>query len=117
MIYIILAVVVVILLVFFNPTAKRIRKINELIDKDRSVCDVIEALEGWQILPVDTGGLKIVLTTSHILNELYITYKGKRPTNEDIEYLYKELTREDSVVTKAHKANMPVDMYIRGRKY
>ncbi|MBO7280589.1 MAG: hypothetical protein J6V00_05420 [Bacteroidaceae bacterium] len=117
MIYIISIVtiaVVVVLWFMFNPTAKRIREINALIDKDRSVCDVITSLEDWAVIPVDTGGLKIVLPSSLIIKELYITYKGERPTNADIKYLHWELTREDSVVTKAHRVNMPVEAYMAG---
>lgn len=112
MIYIISIVAIAILWFLFNPTASRIREINALIDKDRSVCDVITKLEDWAVIPVDTGGLKIVLPSSPIIKELYITYKGERPTNADIKYLHWELTREDSVVTKAHKANMPVGAYL-----
>lgn len=115
MIYIVLAVVAVILLVFFNPTANRIRKINKLINKDRSVCDFIIELEGWDVTPIAPigMGLRMVITNSQLIKELYITYKDRYPANDEIKYLYKELTKEDSVVTKAHKANMPVDKYIQ----
>lgn len=30
---------------FFNPTTVRIRKIQSLLNKDRSVCDVINSLK------------------------------------------------------------------------
>lgn len=122
MIYIVLAVVAVILLVFFNPTARKIRKINELIDKDRSICIFIMTYVGWNVTPIEgfcstpeTWGLKIILSDcqNSKLKEMYITYNSKRPTNEEIDYLYNELTKETSVVTKAHKANMPVDIYIQ----
>lgn len=112
MIYIISIVAIAILWFLFNPTANRIRKINALIDKDRSVCDVIMSLDDWEVTPVNTGGLKIVLPSSPIIKELYITYQGRRPDNSDIKYLHWELTKEDSIVTKAHKANMPVGAYL-----
>lgn len=112
MIYIIATIAVLILWFLFNPTANRIRKINALIDKDRSVCDVITSLDDWEVTPVNTGGLKIVLPSSPIIKELYITYQGRRPENSDIKYLYWELTNEDSIVTMAHKANMPVEVYL-----
>lgn len=113
MIYIVLAVAILILYFFFNPMARKIRKINELIDKDRSVCDFIMTYVGWNVTPYEKWGLRMAITTSQMINELYITYNGERPTDEKINFLYNELTKETSVVTKAHKANMPVDMYIR----
>lgn len=115
MVYVILAVAVVILLFLFNPTANRIRKINKLINKDRSVCDFIIELKGWDVTPIAPigMGLRMVITNSQLIKELYITYKDRYPTNEEIKYLYNELTKETSVVTKAHKANMPVDKYIQ----
>lgn len=112
MVYIIIAVAAIFIWFLFNPTANRIRKINALIDKDRSVCDVIMSLDDWEVTPVNTGGLKIVLPSSPIIKELYITYQGRRPDNSDIKYLHWELTKEDSIVTKAHGVNMPVEVYL-----
>lgn len=122
MIYIVLAVAILILYFFFNPMARKIRKINELIEKDRSICIFIMTYEGWNVSPIEgfcstseTWGLKIILSDcqNSKLKEKYITYNGERPTDEKINFLYNELTKETSIVTKAHKANMPVDMYIR----
>lgn len=112
MVYIIITVAAIFIWFFFNPTANRIRKINALINKDRSVCDVIMSLDNWEVTPINTGGLKMALPSSPIIKELYITYQGRRPDNSDIKYLYWELTREDSIVTKAHKANVPVEVYL-----
>ena len=112
MVYIIITVAVIFIWFLFNPTANRIRKINALIDKDRSVCDVIMSLDDWEVTPVNTGGLKIVLPSSPIIKELYITYQGRMPNKSDIKHLYWELTKEDSIVTKAHKANVPVEVYL-----
>lgn len=114
MVYYIISIAIVAILWFlFNPTVRRIREINTLINKDRSVCDVIMGLKDWNVTPIDTGGLKMVITSSTMINALYITYKGERPNNEDIKVLHKELTNENSIVTKAHRANMPVEAYMR----
>lgn len=93
MIYIVLAVVAVILLVFFNPSANNIRKLNKLIYDDPALRVYILMVEGWDYSYFDNGGLKIIMPPGQCIKEIFFTYKGKRPTNEDIEHLYKELTR------------------------
>lgn len=71
------AVVIVVLLVFFNANANRIRKINNIINKDRSVCDFIISLNGWNISPVKVDGLRIVIIPIGMpVYDLYITYDG-----------------------------------------
>ena len=42
---------------------------------------------------------------------LYITYNGQRPTDQEIKTLHYELTNPDSIVTKAHKMDIPVEKY------
>lgn len=109
--WIIIVLFVVVSVVYFwgNPTAIRIRKIQSLINKDRTVCDVINRLEGWNIDNVKTEALRIIVNSPITVYALYITYKGKNPTKDEIKFLYAELTKEDSVVTKAHKMNVPVE--------
>lgn len=44
---------------------------------------------------------------------LYITYNQRRPNNKEVKNLYWELTNENSIVTKAHNMNVPVEDYIK----
>ena len=44
---------------------------------------------------------------------LYITYNQQRPNNKEVKNLYWELTNENSIVTKAHNMNVPVEDYIK----
>lgn len=107
------------LIVYFlwNPKAKRIRKIQSLINKDRSVCDVINSLSGWRIDREKKDGLRIVVNPVVMpMYDLYITYKGEAPSSDEIKRLYFELTNENSVVTKAHNLNMPVENYIEASR-
>lgn len=97
----------------FNPAARRIRKIQSLLNKDRTICDFINSLDGWQIDNINKDGLCIAINPEYMpLYYLYITYRGKRPTNEEIKILHHEMTKEDSIVTLSHKVNMPVEWYI-----
>lgn len=112
-IFIILLLIAFVAYFFWNPTAVRIRKIQSLINKDRTVCDVINELEGWNIDNKKTDALRILVNSSISVYALYITRKGKDPTTNEIKILYKELTKEDSIVTKAHKMNIPVKDYIK----
>ena len=97
----------------FNPTTQRIRKIQALINKDRSVCDVINSLDGWTIANIETDALVIIVNPIVMpLYKLYITYKGNRPSNKEIKFLYNKLTSKDSIVTKAHKTNAPVEQLV-----
>ena len=74
------AVVIIVLLVFFNDNANRIRKINNIINKDRSVCDFILSLDGWNVSTTETEGLRVIITPIWMPRySLYLTYKGKRP--------------------------------------
>ena len=113
MIYIILIVAIAILWFLFNPTANRIRSIQSLLNKDRSVSDVINSIDGWKISPIDGDGIKMLINSPLGIYALYITYKGERPDNDKIKELYEELTDENSIVTKAHMANMPVEAYMQ----
>lgn len=107
------AVVIVVLFVFFNANANRIRKINNIINKDRSVCDFIISLDGWNISPVKVDGLRIVITPIGMpVYDLYITYDGQRPSNDKIRELHYILTNSNSIVYKAHKMNMPLERYV-----
>lgn len=101
---------------FFNPTTTRIRKINSIINKDRSVCDFINELNGWEISPIPSDGLRIVITPVVMPNyHLYILYNGERPSNEKIKDLYYELSNEQSAVVQAHKRNIPYEQYVLRR--
>lgn len=106
------AIVIVVLLLFFNTNANRIRKINNIINKDRSVCDFIISLKGWNISPVEVDGLRIVITPMGLpIYHLYLTYNGQRPSNDKIEELYYQLTDTNSAVYKAHQLNIPFEQY------
>lgn len=97
----------------FNPTTRRIRKINVLLNKDRSICDFINALQNWEISPVNHNGLRMVIIPTNLPRyNLYITYKNRIPENKDIAQLYHVLTDSESVVAKAHKMNVPVEQLI-----
>lgn len=108
------AIVIVVLLLFFNTNANRIRKINNIINKDRSVCDFIISLDGWNVSTTETGGLRIIITPIGMPRySLYITYKGERPSNDNIRELHYKLTNGNSIVYKAHKMNMPLETYVK----
>lgn len=108
------AVVIVVLFVFFNANAYRIRKINNIINKDKSVCDFIISLDGWNISPVKVDGLRIIVTPIGMpVYDLYITYNGQRPSNDKIWELYQKLTDSNSIVYKAHKMNMPIERFLK----
>ena len=116
MIWFILAAVVVVVLwfVFFDPNTKRIRDIQRLLNIDRSVCDVIDSLDDWEITPYNTIGLRIVIDPKVMpMYNMYITYKGENPSIEKIKELHFELTNENSIVTKAHKQGVPVETYMQ----
>lgn len=115
-IYIVLLFIAFVVFFIWNPTAVRIRKIQSLINKDRTVCDVINGLEGWKIDNIKTDALRILVNSPIAVYALYITYKGKNPTRDEIKFLYVELTKEDSVVTKAHKMNIPVEDYLKRKR-
>ena len=101
----------------FNPAAVRIRKIQSLLNKDRTVCDVINSFDGWSIDSLNSDGLKILIDPVVMpIYALYITYKGRRPTIDDLKDLHYRLTNKDSIVTKAHKMNMPVEKYLDWHK-
>lgn len=115
MIWIIISVLVLAFIIWglYDPDTKRIREIQTLLNKDRSICDFINMLDGWIIDPLSKQGLRIVIDPVVMpMYSLYITYKGDRPTSDEIKFLYNKLTSEDSIVTKAHKMDMPVDQYI-----
>lgn len=113
MTFVVIAVVVALYCVFFNPTTTRIRKINNVLNRDRTVCDFINEIEGWDISPDKSDGLRIVITPPFGLAKyyLYITYNGERPTNDQIKKLHLELTRSNSMIVQAHKINMPYEEY------
>ena len=106
-------VVVGIIYTLWSPTAKRIRKIQALINKDRTVCDFINSLDGWSIGNIGESGLRIMVAPSIMpMYALYITYKGKRPSNNEIKELYYELTNIKSDVYKAHQMNISYEDYL-----
>ena len=62
-------------------------------------------------------GLRIMINPVVMpMYALYITYKERRPTNDEIKVLYNRLTSKDSIVTKAHEMDMPVENYIHWLK-
>lgn len=106
-------IALVIYFILWNPTARRIRDINRLLNKDRTVCDFIVSLDGWNISPTETDGLKTIITPIGMPRySLYITYKGERPSNAKIKELHYELTNINSSVSKAHKMNIPFEQYL-----
>lgn len=113
----IITIVVVVVIAFlwlsFNPYARKVRTIQKLLNKDRTVCDVINMLDGWAITPTDKQGLRILIDPVVMpIYPLYITYHNHMPTDKELKYLHKVLTDENSIVTKAHEMNMPVENYI-----
>lgn len=93
-----------------SDITRKIKKINDLLNIDRSICDFINTLHGWEISPTKSDGLRMVITPIGFPKYyLYITYNKNRPENKDILKLYHALTDEDSIVTKAHKMNVPVE--------
>lgn len=117
MTWIIISVLILAFIIWFsyNPDTQRIRKIQSLLNKDRTICDFINMLDGWRIEPnlSSDRGLRIMINPVVMpMYSLYITYNGRRPTNDEIKILYDKLTSEDSIVTKAHKMDMPVENYI-----
>ena len=115
---IITAIVVFLLWLSFNPYARKVRKIQSLLNKDRTVCDVINMLDGWSVNPTDKQGLRILIDPVVMpIYPLYITCHNHMPTDKELGYLYKILTDEDSVVAKAHEMDMPVENYMKMKKY
>lgn len=92
MIWIIISVLVLALIIWslYNPDTKRIRKIQSLLNKDRTICDFINMLDGWRIEPnlSSNQGLRIMINPIVMpMYSLYITYRGHRPTNDEIKIL------------------------------
>lgn len=101
--------------VFFRPEVRKIRKIQSLINKDRSVCDFIQALPDWNIGPGETNKDGLVVLVDPVVMPIYkliITYKGNRPTSAQIKILHSELTNKNSIVQKAHKINVTVEEFM-----
>lgn len=114
LIYILILALGFVIYFMFNPTAVRIRKIQALLNKDRTVCDVINSINGWKIDNTSVDGLRILIDPKLMpIYPLYITYNLKRPTDLKIKELHHELTDANSIVTKAHKQNMPVEHYMK----
>lgn len=110
---IIVVVVAIVLFAVFNPTTKRIREIQTLLNKDRTVCDYIDSLYGWSVDNVSSEGLRIVISPGYMpMYYLYITYNGERPSNKQIKQLHTSLfSPYFSPVVKAHNLNMPYEEY------
>lgn len=110
---IVTAIVIAFLWLSFNPYSRRVRTIQSLLNKDRTVCDVINMLDGWNVSPTDKQGLRILINpVVMLIYPLYITYHRQMPTGEELKLLYNALTDEKSIVTKAHNMDMPVEKYI-----
>lgn len=113
LIVIIAAIAAFLLWLSFNPYARKVRKIQSLLNKDRTVCDVINMLDGWSINSTDKQGLRILIDPVVMtIYPLYITCHDHMPTDKELGFLYKALTDENSIVAKAHGMNMPVEQYI-----
>lgn len=116
MLFVICLVAIVVIMTIienFRDTTTTIYRINNLINKDRSVCDFINILNDWVICPIESDGIRIVIYPQYMPRYyMYITYKKRRPTTEEIKHLYHLLTDNNSIVTKAHKMGMPVGDYI-----
>lgn len=121
MIISIIAAIVILLAIFiayfFNPSANRIRKIQSLINKDRTVTDAINIMDDWLVsscVGMDCGVALLVIPELKMCPKyyLYLTYKERMPTAEEIKNLYLTLTNESSIVTKAHKKNITVESYL-----
>lgn len=109
---IICLIIFLLALFIYNPTTNKIREINNIINKDRSVCDFINSLNGWAINNFEECGLRIVITPIGMpVYHLYITYNGQRPENDKIKELHYKLTNPNSPVRKAHEMNIPFEKY------
>lgn len=114
LIVIIAAIAAFLLWLSFNPYARKVRKIQSLLNKDRTVCDVINMLDGWSINSTDKQGLRILIDPVVMpIYPLYITCHDHMPTDKELGFLYKALTDENSVVAKAHEMDMPVENYMK----
>lgn len=116
-ILILIGIVILVNIYFvFDPSSRRIRKIQSLINKDRTVCDFINMLKDWEITNIEKDALVIMVNPVVMpMYKLYITYKNRRPTNVEIKKLHWELTNENSLVTEAHKNDLPVEYYIKAK--
>lgn len=91
-----------------------IRTIQKLLNKDRTVCDFINAMDGWKINPTDKDGLRILIDPIYMpIYALYITYNNDMPAKEELKILYKALTDKNSIVQKAHSLDMPLEQYVK----
>ena len=102
---------------FFNPNANRIRKIQFLINKDRTVTDAINIMDGWLVsscVGMDCGVALLVIPELKMCPKyyLYLTYNERTPTAEEIKNLHLALTDKDSIVSKAHRKNITVESYL-----
>lgn len=115
MIWITIIILVLVFIIWFlyNPTTRRIRAIQSLLNKDRSISDVINSINGWKIDNTSVNGVRILINPIVMpIYPLYITYNQRRPTNTEIKELHYKLTNSNSIVTKAHKMGMPVETYL-----
>ena len=86
----VIGLLIVVLLILFNPYANLTRKINNIINIDRSVCDYIDSFEGWSVSPIKCDSLRIVIFPTGLPSYyLYVTYKGRKPNTKELESLYK----------------------------
>lgn len=117
MVIVTILIVVIVLLVamLFNPSANRIREVQNLLNKDRSVCDFINELDGWSISPMEINGLKILINSPMGVYPLYITYNGERPSNDEVKELHAKMTSEYSDVTRAHESGYTYEAYMERR--
>ncbi len=100
--------------IIFNPTTTRIRKIQTLLNKDRSICDYINSLRGWHINNYEDSGLRIVIDPGYMpMYYLYITFAYERPDNDKIKELYDLLTNPLSPIQKAHELGIPYEEYAK----
>lgn len=109
---ILVVVAVLIIAILFNPTAVRIRKIQSLLNKDRTVCDFINKLDGWSISPMEVDGLKLLINSPMGMYALYLTYNGERPSNDKVKELHAKMTDKYSHVTRAHESGYTYEAYM-----
>lgn len=105
---------VVLLFVVFSGT-NEIKEINDLINKDRSVCDFINALSdyGWSIDTFNTKGIRLVIFSElGGTYYLYLSYNGGMPPKDKLQQLHRAMTCKESPITEAHKIGVPYDKYV-----
>lgn len=101
------------LLFYWANSTSEIYKINKILNKDRTVCDFIEGIDGWSITFFPCDAIRLVITPPNMDKYyLYLSYRGKKPDESKLKELYHLLTNDKSPVYLAHQKGLPYEWYI-----